>query len=285
MSPDQPPVQPGRPISLDLRVEREIRADGEGCPALAARVFEHTQLDDRSRRTVARRVEIGKADVMDAAIDAVDHGKSGPLEFVIMAPFNQLANDLRFRDAPWRSHNRPRRVRSLPGQRLVHPLDDVTAQPKGPQPSFRLIAEDPLATAYRLGKAETFEISQASDLLDEIGIRLPVERWRDVDDAVSTGIGRKLAIERGPAVRLDLAFKRADDVALGPWSQLLRDEVLSAVAQSRKDIVAVDNEVLPIVGAAAQNDMDMWVVGVPVIDADPIELCSEVLRPGASARG
>ena len=42
------------------------------------------------------------------------------------------------------------------------------------------------------------------------------------------------------------------------------------------DVVPRDHEILPVVGAAAQDDVDVRVVRVPVIDPDPVELGAEV---------
>ena len=43
------------------------------------------------------------------------------------------------------------------------------------------------------------------------------------------------------------------------------------------DVVARDDEVLAVVGDAAHDDVDVGMLGVPVIDGDPIELGAEVL--------
>jgi hypothetical protein len=40
--------------------------------------------------------------------------------------------------------------------------------------------------------------------------------------------------------------------------------------------VAADDEVLPAIGASANENMDMRIVGVPMIDGDPIKFRSQV---------
>ncbi|MNT87734.1 hypothetical protein D3C72_2281830 [compost metagenome] len=57
---------------------------------------------------------------------------------------------------------------------------------------------------------------------------------------------------------------------IGARTQLLGDEILRAGAHAFLDVVARDDEVLAVVGATAQDDMDVRVVRVPVIDADPV---------------
>ena len=48
------------------------------------------------------------------------------------------------------------------------------------------------------------------------------------------------------------------------------------LAESLPDVVAADDEILAVVGAAAHQDMDVRIVGVPVIDGDPVELRAEI---------
>ncbi len=91
-----------------------------------------------------------------------------------------------------------------------------------------------------------------------------------------TGIADKLPIEPGPALGLDLIVEAAADVEIGARPELLRDEILRPRPHALADVVPRDDEVLPVVGAAAQDDVDVRVVGVPVIDADPVELGAEV---------
>ena len=45
---------------------------------------------------------------------------------------------------------------------------------------------------------------------------------------------------------------------------------------SLTDVVASDQEVVAVIAFAADKDMDMGIVGVPVIDAEPIEPRAEI---------
>jgi hypothetical protein len=40
------------------------------------------------------------------------------------------------------------------------------------------------------------------------------------------------------------------------------------VAETSADVVAADDQILTVVGATADHDMDMRVVGVPMVDRD-----------------
>ena len=59
--------------------------------------------------------------------------------------------------------------------------------------------------------------------------------------------------------------------------QLLRHQVLGAGAHALLDVVARDDEVLAVVGDAADDDVDVRMLCVPVIDGDPFELGPQIL--------
>lgn len=43
------------------------------------------------------------------------------------------------------------------------------------------------------------------------------------------------------------------------------------------DVVAADHQITPVVGAASNQDVDVRVVGVPMVDRHPVELRVEIL--------
>ena len=98
-----------------------------------------------------------------------------------------------------------------------------------------------------------------------------------------------LGVEPGPALGADIALKRGADLVLGLRAEFDRYELLGAGAQAAADIVAGDHEVLAGLIDAAHQEMDMRIVGVPVVDGDPIEpgpkigfhLPGEVSREGS----
>jgi len=91
------------------------------------------------------------------------------------------------------------------------------------------------------------------------------------------GVADKLTIELGPAFGFGLAFKRAADVEIGARPEFLGDQVLGAVAHSALDVVAVDDKIVVVVSPSAHDDMDVRVVGVPMIDGHPVEAGAEIL--------
>ena len=91
------------------------------------------------------------------------------------------------------------------------------------------------------------------------------------DTAIVIGHPLKRTIKAGPTFGLDIARNAPRDLALAARTQLNSDPLLGARTQTGPDVVFVDNDVLAIFGAAPEKDMDMRIVGVPVIDRDPVE--------------
>src|ERR1700722_2546981 len=88
----------------------------------------------------------------------------------------------------------------------------------------------------------------------------------------------KRPIESRPAFCFHLRFKPASNLQLGSRTELARDKVAGTRTQSRADIVAADDEVGTIVRPTPRKDMNMWMLGVPVVDGDPVEPRTEITR-------
>ena len=58
--------------------------------------------------------------------------------------------------------------------------------------------------------------------------------------------------------------------------KLHRGASRGAGAEPMADVVAADHEILPVIGSAAHQHMDVRIVCIPVIDRDPIERHSEI---------
>ena len=66
------------------------------------------------------------------------------------------------------------------------------------------------------------------------------------------------------------------DLEVAARPELESGEMRSAGAHAFADVVAGDHEVAAIVAFAAHDDMDVGIVGVPVVDPDPIKLGAEI---------
>ena len=58
----------------------------------------------------------------------------------------------------------------------------------------------------------------------------------------------------------------------------MRDEITCARAQAGPDVVPADNKVGTVVRAAAHENVDMRMLGIPVVDGDPVEPRAEIAR-------
>ena len=156
-------------------------------------------------------------------------------------------------------------------------LDDVAALAEVAQRRLGVLRHRPLAGADLVGEAERLELAEAPDLERMKFVGLAVGPRREVDDAGAVAVAGELPIKIGPALGLDLAFERAADLVIGARPEFLRDQIPRPIAHAFLDVVAGDDEVLAVLAHAAHEQMDVGMVGVPVIDGDPIELGAEVL--------
>ena len=140
-----------------------------------------------------------------------------------------------------------------------------------------IVADRPLPGANLLGEAERFQLAEPSDFEGLVFIGLTVGMRRQVDRTGIAGIADKLSVELGPALGIDLPFEGAPDIEIGARPQFHGDEIARPVAHPLLDVVARDHEVLPVVPNAADDQMDMGMLGVPVIDGHPVETRAEVL--------
>ena len=69
---------------------------------------------------------------------------------------------------------------------------------------------------------------------------------------------------------------RSPDFLLAAWSQLHCNPFRRTAAKSLAYVVTAYDQVLPVVGAAAHQHVDMRIVGIPVFDGDPVECRAEV---------
>src|SRR5262249_19720840 len=157
------------------------------------------------------------------------------------------------------------------GEAAMDALDDVAALPELAQGGLGLLGERPLPRADLVGEAESRQLAQTPDLQGMEFVGLTIGIRSEIDDAGAVAVARELAVEAGPALGLDLALERAADLVVSARPQLPGDEVARPVTHALFDIVARDDEVLAVLAHAAHDQMDVRVLGVPMIDGDPFE--------------
>jgi hypothetical protein len=78
---------------MNLGIERQVRAHGQGDSLAPSRILESPQLDDPAWRRVTGRVKVGQADMVGASIHAVDHGVGCSVELVVETARDQPPGD------------------------------------------------------------------------------------------------------------------------------------------------------------------------------------------------
>ena len=160
----------------------------------------------------------------------------------------------------------------------MDPLDNVGALAQRPKYGLGVLRQAPLRGTERLGETKPLELTHASDHgRTDVTVHRAIDTWSQVDNPiVLRGLAGQSAIETGPTVRLDLSVEAPTDLLLAPRPKLKGDQMRGTSAQALTDVVARDHQVAPIVAFASHDDVDVGIVGVPVVDPNPIELRAEI---------
>jgi hypothetical protein len=156
-------------------------------------------------------------------------------------------------------------------------LDDVVALTECAQGRLSIFCESPSARANLVCKSEPFELPHASDLdcLQVIAFLIPV--GPQVDGApVGCSFPRERPIEWRPTLGPDLLGQGSPYLLLRARAELARHQPLGLRPHSVPNIIARNDEVLTVIGATADNDVDMRVLRIPVVDSHPVEPGPEV---------
>jgi hypothetical protein len=89
---------------------------------------------------------------------------------------------------------------------------------------------------------------------------------------MARGFAREGLVERRPAIGVDLSLETAENLLLATRPKLQVYELRGAGAKTSADIIAADDQIGAIVRTSARQDMDVGMLGVPMIDCDPIDL-------------
>jgi hypothetical protein len=101
--------------------------------------------------------------------------------------------------------------------------------------------------------------------------------WAQVDNAfMPRRLRGKHPVELCPALRLDLSVQTTVDFDIAPLPEFESHKVTRPGAKASADVVPRYHQVMAIVAPAAHDDMDVWVLRVPVVDGDPFELRSKI---------
>ena len=159
----------------------------------------------------------------------------------------------------------------------MHPLDDVVAVAQLAQGRLSVVRECPLSRRDLAGEAKALQLAQPAHSQRMVAVRPDAGFGRHVDHAVAQHSPRQVAVDLGPAFGIDLPIQRLPDFEVGARAEFLGDDLARLRPHPLADIVARDDEVLPVFGDAAHDDVDVRVVGVPMLDRPPVQAGAEIL--------
>ena len=273
---DELAVEPCRAARPDLAGNREVRPRQQAGLLSSLAIGPCAGLDDRAGCGIAGPLEVGKAQMMRAAVDPVDDGIGLAGELVVQSAFDQPSGHALA--AGSRVHREASSIAAmlLCSYRPVHGSDDVSAIAELAKRRLQVMRQRPAGGSDFFGQSHAFEHLRTAQ--QECAILAPARcaLGPEIDDTVRVPLFVEAAVETGPALGVDLAAKRLSDIALAARTQLDSGALLGAGAQPFADIATIDDEILPIIGYPADQDMDVRVVGVPVINRHPVEARIEV---------
>src|SRR6266700_4211537 len=161
----------------------------------------------------------------------------------------------------------------------MQPLDDIAALAKRAQTLLGVLGQNPARWTGWLGETQPLERPHPTNP--------DLPQWIARNIAAGTKIDNPLSpsrfpgehpVEPCPAFCGHFRLKATSNLQLRSWAKLARDEVAGAGAQARSNIIPANDEVGTVVSAAPHKDMNMRMLGVPVVDGHPIEPRPEITR-------
>ena len=185
-----------------------------------------------------------EADMVGAAVGAVDHGVGFPGEFIVQTAIDQPTDDRRGRAAALDHIVGHAALLAAFGEGAVHRLDDVAAHAEIAQLLLCFEPDHPFAGSGRCGEAHLLQMLEPADHeAAHLGIGSARRFGAQIEIADVVRGDADLDIEAGPAFRGDLPLQRVPDLLLGPRAELDGDEILGPGPQAAADVVAGDDEV------------------------------------------
>ena len=275
---DKLAVEPGGAASLDLRVDGQVGTHRQGDAPAANGILELAELDDAARRGIACSVEVGQTDMVSTSIDSVDNGVGGALELVIEPARDKPSDKLRGRVSAIERKVGDVPLDALIGKPAVDALDDVGPLAHRPHDGLGVLRQTPLRRSEGFGEAKALELFHAADHGGaSVRLRSSVDAGSKINNPIiPRSLTGKRAIELGPAVRLDLSVEIAADLEVAARPELKGGKICGAGAQALADIIPGHHQVMAVVTLAAYDDMDVGIIGVPVLDPEPIELRGKI---------
>ena len=214
---------------------------------------------------------------MEPAVGPLEQEIPSIAELVGQAGADHAASQERARLDP-RNDQRQSRVREV-GLVAGPALHDVTGELALAQGRLQLPAQCPPACADPTREAEADEHLQAPELLASLRQAPPVPEERACVAHVTLRIGprEQPAVELRELRALHHARAAGQDLVVRPEAEHPRGKLLAAIPDAPLDVARIDREGAAVIVSASNQEMDVGVVGVVVVDRDPLEPGAEVV--------
>src|SRR5689334_3989669 len=86
----------------------------------------------------------------------------------------------------------------------------------------------------------------------------------------------QLAVQTGPPRLLHIASQAGLDIEIGPRTQPFGGDLAGPSPHPVADVLAADHEVLALLIPAPHDHVTVRIVGIPVVDRDPLEARAKI---------
>ena len=162
------------------------------------------------------------------------------------------------------------------GERSLHGADNVPALAQLAQGRFQPLVQFPNAGRVFGGEAHPPQLGKPAQA--KAALELPLRFPRLVAQVEESSVG---FLGHGPVdaretVLIYFGRELAGLLDLGHGAEFETGKLAGALADTVNDVIAVDDQILPQLVLAPDDDMHMGMAGVVVIDGYPVDLGAEV---------
>jgi hypothetical protein len=169
------------------------------------------------------------------------------------------------------------RIASTGGHGPMHGFNDVSTDRKFTQGLFEPGLQCPAARLNLFGEAKALEFGHPTDhQAPQFRVALLHAGPQIGDPRPLIGQIAQRPVEVGPAFRLDLPSQRGLNLLFAARSKLKGHALLGPRSEPAADVIAADDEVLAVIRASADQNMNVGIVRIPVIDGNPVQPGAEI---------
>ena len=167
-------------------------------------------------------------------------------------------------------------LQTIGREAFLHGADDVATRAQLAQGRFQPLVQLPDAGRMLGGEAHAPELGQAAQAKAALELPLRLSRFMAQVEEPPIGFLGHRAVDARETILIDLGGELSGLLDLADGAEFQRRQFGGTLPNTVDDVVAVDDQILPQIVLAPEDDMHMGMAGVVVIDRDPIEPRAEV---------